>query len=164
MIVNTESTTDFQEELENGKYASLIIENGAVNRALLAKKAFSSPGGTELLNACTHPEIIRLTVDEIHRAQKAGAKAALIDAPVLFATPLPAVCRKVICVTAPANLRKERIKERDGLTDEQADMRINAQQSEEDYKAKSDYIIENISLEEAENKLTEFFGKEGYYA
>ncbi|MBR6335699.1 MAG: threonylcarbamoyl-AMP synthase [Clostridia bacterium] len=147
-----------------GAFGGDIIENGAVNRALLAKKAFSSPGGTELLNACTHPEIIRLTVDEIHRAQKAGAKAALIDAPVLFATPLPAVCRKVICVTAPANLRKERIKERDGLTDEQADMRINAQQGEEDYKSKSDFIIENISLEEAENKLIEFFGKEGYYA
>ena len=120
-----------------------IFSGEVLNRAELARRAFSDDERTKALNAITHPEITRLTLEAIHEAEKAGAKAAAIDAPVLFESPLTALCDKIICVTAPEDIRLSRIIERDGITREDALLRLRAQRDAEYYKSKSDIVIVN---------------------
>ena len=125
-----------------------IEAGGKLDRALLASRAFANDENTKILNSATHPEITRLTVEEIHSAEKSGAKAAVIDAPVLFESPLTCLCRKIICVTADEEARLERIMQRDGISREKALERINAQKSEEYYISKSDIIIRNADIDD----------------
>ncbi len=120
-----------------------IFEGGKLNRKELARRAFADKEKTLALNRVTHPEITRLTVELIHKAEESGAKASVIDAPVLFESPLAVLCDKIICVTAPESVRLERIMSRDGISREDALARIKAQRSEEYYKSKSDTLIEN---------------------
>ncbi|MBR6701652.1 MAG: threonylcarbamoyl-AMP synthase [Clostridia bacterium] len=120
-----------------------IYAGGVLDRGELARRAFSDEKKTRLLNSITHPEITRLTAGLIHEAEKSGARAAVIDAPVLFESPIAALCDKIICVTAPESVRIERIMRRDGISREQALLRIGAQRDEEYYKSKSDIIIVN---------------------
>lgn len=120
-----------------------IYKDGVLDRGELARRAFASEEKTRALNSITHPEITRLTAGRIHSARESGAKAAVIDAPVLFESPLTAVCDKIICVTAPESVRTERIMRRDGISREDALMRIGAQKDEEYYKSKSDIILVN---------------------
>ena len=120
-----------------------IFKDGALDRGELARRAFSCEEKTRALNSITHPEITRLTAERIHTAEQSGAKAAVIDAPVLFESPLTAVCDKIICVTAPESVRIERIMQRDGISREDALTRIGAQRDEEYYKSKSDIVLIN---------------------
>ncbi|MCQ2475239.1 MAG: dephospho-CoA kinase [Clostridia bacterium] len=120
-----------------------ILRNGVLDRRELARRAFSSPEKTELLNSVTHPEIIRLTVEEIHRAEAENAKAAVVDAPVLFECALAEICDFTVCVTAPEEERISRIMARDSISREDALLRISAQKPEKYYLEKSDIIIKN---------------------
>lgn len=125
------------------RFGSDIISGGTLDRRELARRAFATPEGTNALNMITHPEITRLAVEEIHKAENEGAKAAVIDAALLFESPLTAVCGKTVCVVADEKIRLERIMKRDSISESDAILRINAQPDEEYYKSKSDIIISN---------------------
>lgn len=113
-----------------------ILENGELNRKLLAERAFSSREKTDLMNLIMHPEIIRLCKEQ-------AKGLCVLDAPQLFEANLQNDCYKIFCVTAPRETRLKRIIERDGLTAEQAEQRINAQHPDSYYLEKSDYNIIN---------------------
>ncbi len=125
------------------KFGEDIVNGGALDRRELARRAFATPEGTKALNLITHPEITRLAVEEIHKAEADGAKAAIIDAALLFESSLTAVCDKTVCVVADEKIRLERIMKRDGISEADARLRMNAQPDEEYYKSKSDIIINN---------------------
>ena len=120
-----------------------IVSGGVLNRKLLAERAFASEEKTRLLNSITHPEITRLAIEEIHKAENGGYKDAVIDAPVLFESDLAVFCDKIICVVADKETRLKRIMLRDGITKEEALRRMSAQRDEEYYTSKSDEIIYN---------------------
>lgn len=125
------------------RFGSDIIVDGELDRRELARRAFASPEATAALNAITHPEITRLAVIEIHKAQDSGAKAAVIDAALLFESDLACLCGKTVCITADDSVRMRRIIERDGLSETDALMRIAAQPPQEFYAKQSDIIIDN---------------------
>lgn len=133
-----------------------IIEEGVLNRKLLAKRAFSSRENTEKLNAVTHPEITRRVKERIEKAFLEGKKAAVIDAAALFESGEDKLCDFTAAVVCPEEIRLKRIIERDSLTAEQAKTRIKAQYGEEYYTGKADLIIRNYppySLYEETEKI-----------
>lgn len=121
----------------------IFDENGEVIRKALAKAAFSSKENTLLLNKCTHPVIKELAQSEFARLEESGEKAVLFDAPTLFESGLDSICHFVISVIADKNLRAKRIMARDGLTEEEAMLRLNAQHRDSFYTEKSKFVIEN---------------------
>lgn len=125
------------------RFGGDIIKDGALDRRELARRAFATPEGTKALSAITHPEITRLAIGEIHDAEKDGARAAVIDAALLFDSPLAAVCEKNVSVVADEKIRLERIMKRDSISEADARLRINAQPPTEYYVEKSDIIINN---------------------
>lgn len=118
------------------KFGNDIIENGNLNRQLLADRAFADKKSTALLNSITHPAIIEL-------CRKDAEFPSVFDAPLLFECKGNEQCYKTIAVLAPAETRKKRIMARDGITAGQADARMNAQKSEEFYKTNSDFTVIN---------------------
>ncbi len=112
---------------------SVLNEDGSLNRAALAKLAFASADATQMLNSIMHPAIVALTKQEIERAAEQGFSAAVVDAPLLFEAKADILCNTIVAVIAPADMRKKRIMARDGLTDEQATQRMDAQQPDAFY-------------------------------
>lgn len=121
----------------------IVSESGSLDRKLLSERAFSSKENTAALNSLTHPEIDRLFRREIEKAKKLGFEKCLIDAAALLESPSRALCEKIIVVTAPKEIRLERILARDKITEEAALQRINAQKSDEYYLESADIIIRN---------------------
>ncbi len=74
-----------------------------------------------------------------------GLRLGLVvyDAPQLFESGADIICDCVIAVTADRDVRISRIMQRDGLSAEQAEARIEAQLDEEFFRGKADHIIEN---------------------
>lgn len=123
--------------------ADLLLPDGALNRPLLAQRAFSSPEQTARLNAITHPAIIQKMRAETARAFREGAEAVVLDAPQLFESGENQACDLIIAVIAPEALRIERIMQRDQISEESARLRANAQKSETYYKEHADLLVRN---------------------
>ena len=67
----------------------------------------------------------------------------LIDAPLLYESGFDRECDLTIAVTAPEEVRLERIVRRDGISREEAERRIAAQIPDEELAERADYVIRN---------------------
>jgi len=110
----------------------ILCKGGTLDRTLLAARAFASEEARRDLNAITHPAITDLALQRIkalltsERALHAP-KAIILDAAALPESELAALCGHILILTAPEALRLRRILARDGLTEEAARRRIEAQ-------------------------------------
>ena len=131
-----------QQKLVNAFGENILDTDGTLKRSVLAEKAFSSPENTKLLNAITHPEILKIITDRLDQNKKNNI-CSVIDAPLLFEAGADRLCDKIIAVISPVSMRLERIISRDNLSNEQALLRINAQKCDNFYTDKADYVLIN---------------------
>ena len=140
--------------LANEFGCDIIEDDGSLNRKLLASRAFKDRESTAKLNAITHPIIKDEFEKELRKAEAEGFSFAVIDAAALLESSCKDLCEKIIVVTAPEEIRLSRVLLRDGITKEQALIRINAQFPDEYYNEKADIIIRNYPPYEKEIELT----------
>ena len=119
-------------------------KDGSLNRALLASRAFQNDEKTALLNSITHPVIIQMLLEEIENAPD-DVTQFVIDVPLLYESGLDKICDFVFAVTAPYQTRLSRIRKRDGLTIEQAKLRMARQKKNKFYESRADYVIDGRS-------------------
>lgn len=115
--------------------------DGVVNRSLLASRAFSSKQGTRALNDITHPWVFLRALKQIKQLAEQGERLIVFDAPVLFESNSDVMCDMIASVIADRQKRLKRIMSRDNISEELANKRFAAQQSDEFYISKSDFII-----------------------
>lgn len=115
----------------------ILNDDGTLNRAALAEKAFSSQEKINLLNETLLPYIMLLVKKEI-----TGDKV-LLDAPTLFESGADSICNEIIAVIADKKDRLLRIMRRDNIDEEAALLRINAGKPDEFYTEKTNNIIYN---------------------
>lgn len=115
----------------------ILLPDGELNRKALAKKAFVTKENTKLLNKTLLPFIVDLIKRECDE------EYILLDAPTLFESGINSECDATIAVLADVNLRLERIKNRDSITEEEAKLRISAGQTDDFYKENADFVICN---------------------
>lgn len=133
-------------ELADTFGTEIVTPDLKLDRPKLAAIVFA-PGAEEkrqLLNTITHKYVL----DEIRsaiRAAEGRCIAAVVDAPLLFESGFDTECDLVVSVTAPRATRIDRIIERDGISREQAERRIDSQLDDEFLRDHSDIIIENKS-------------------
>lgn len=127
-------------EIRDAFGETVILPDGTLNRSALAEIVFHSPEELHKLNLITHKYI----VEEIKNETEAAAEnVVVIDAAVLFESGLDSLCDCVVCVTAERERRQKRIMLRDGLSEQQAQARIAAQNGNDFYISRSDFHIEN---------------------
>lgn len=114
---------------------------GQLNRAYLAKVAFNDAEKLAQLNAIVHPAVFRDGL-QWHEAQ-AGAPYTLREAALLFESGSYRAIDKMIVVTAPLELRIQRVMERDGVPKEAVLARIEKQWTEEEKVKRADFVIDN---------------------
>ena len=133
--------SDCINELKNSFGNDIINSAGELNRQELARRAFSSEVGKNKLNEITLPRIMTVVKAEIDRNKSLGQKIIILDAPTLFEAGGNSLCSRIVAVTAPSHVRAKRIMERDGISANDAEIRMNAQLSEEFFVSHSDYLI-----------------------
>lgn len=138
-------SNDLVLQLLKDNFGEDIAPDNALDRKLLAARAFENEDTKKLLDSITHPFISSLFFGELKKLTGAGSRRIIFDASQLFESGLDLICDYVISVTAPEELRLSRVVERDGLTEEEAKRRINVQFRELFFRENSDYIIENNS-------------------
>ncbi|MBA4135673.1 MAG: dephospho-CoA kinase, partial [Flavobacterium sp.] len=69
------------------------------------------------------------------------------EAAILFESGSYQYCDKIITVTAPENVRIQRVMQRDSVTEDQVLARMQNQWKEDEKIALSDYVIQNVNIE-----------------
>ena len=122
-----------------------IGDDGELQRKKLGSLVFSDRKKLDELNKIIN-KYIRLDIDE--KIKNAESSIVVLDAPLLIEYGLDKKCDYVIAVLADRDIRIKRITERDGLSYEDAETRINSQKNDEYYLEKADYIVYNNHTEE----------------
>ncbi|MDX1624641.1 MAG: dephospho-CoA kinase [Gemmatimonadota bacterium] len=134
---------EVQEELVKEFGGAILDYEENIDRRALREKAFASPEKTAKLNAIVHPPLLERLDAELTRAREEGRDLAAVDAALVFEFHLDEVLDRVVLVTAPRELRMDRLRRARGLGEEEIE-RIMAAQLPDDAKApESDYVIVN---------------------
>lgn len=128
-----------------------IGPDGAIDRKALASLAFSDPERLKRLNEITHPAIIREIEARVEVIKKDHpGEIIVLDAPLLIEVGLEKKMDRVVVVYADEKTQTQRIRERNGLGLEEAQMRIGAQMPVKEKVDFADFVIDgNGSVEEA---------------
>ncbi len=132
-------------------FGDAILENGEVNRKKLGKIVFHDKHKLHELNAIVHPPLIK---EILARIKHNNGPIIAIDAALLLQWNMNEICDFVILVTAPENIRIERIVQHTRLSYEEAQDRIRSQH--EFSKQDADHVIINDGSLEELNARIEF--------
>ncbi len=139
-------------ELAEAFGTAVLDQNGLISRQALADTVFGKPNTDTLLhtlNTITHKYVMSEIKKRLRELKENGAKAAVIDAPLLFEANAHLECDFVIGVIADRALRAERIMARDRISLESTEKRLNAQKSDAFFLERCHYILENNTDEAA---------------
>ncbi len=117
----------------------VVAESGAIDRRALAERVFSSKEDRRALNALVHPAVERAWSKWLEDRRET---MAVVVVPLLFEAGYGEGWDAVIGVCASRATRIARLRER-GLTDEQAEARMDAQWPEMRKAACADYVLWN---------------------
>lgn len=130
----------------------IVYKNGALNRKKLASMIYEDDKKREQLNECTFDYIVQEIKNRINNIDH--KEVILIDAPLLFESGLDSICDMVIVILANREEQIERICRRDKITKEEAQKRLNAQNSNAFFEESGDMQIKNDgTLNQLEEKL-----------
>ncbi|WP_421753347.1 dephospho-CoA kinase [Croceimicrobium sp.] len=117
-----------------------LIKEGRVDRAYMASRIFKDEELLKKVNALIHPAVGRAFQTWY---QKQKAPYIIREAAILFESGTHKDCAKVIVVTAPEELRLQRVMKRSGESQDQVKARMAKQWPQEKKEALADYIIHN---------------------
>lgn len=127
----------------------VLLSDGNINRSLLGGIVFRDTAKRKTLNGITHPEIHKEMSAQCIKYLLQGYQFVVLDIPLLYETKaLLPYLHKVIVVKCTAEQQLERLMLRNGLSEEEAHIRISAQLPIEQKCAMADFVIDNTMAEE----------------
>ena len=119
------------------------IENGTLQRKRLGAVVFADAAALDDLNAITHRYVRAEVCARLRAWARQGGTVAAIDAIALIESGLAELCTVTIGVTAPREVRIERLIAREGVTRDYAEARIDAQKPNEWFAQHCSYVLDN---------------------
>ncbi len=137
----------------------ILREDGSIDRKRLAAKVFSDPEQRKVLNQILHP---RIRAEMNRRAKEIGQKdldaIVVIDAALIVETGHYKEMDRLIVVTSTEEQQIERLRSREGASEEEAQRILASQIPLEDKLRLADFVIRNEgSFEETRRRAKEVF-------
>jgi dephospho-CoA kinase len=128
-----------------------VVQSGLLDRKALAERALGDPDALNALEAIIHPAVQaeRARFIAAHR----DAPALIFEIPLLFETGSAAQFDKIVTVSAPAAIQRDRVLERADMTEAKLEAILARQWPDADKRKRSDFVIEtggDLSTTEAQ--------------
>ncbi|MCA0015313.1 dephospho-CoA kinase [Mesorhizobium sp. B292B1B] len=115
---------------------------GGVDRAKLGARVLGDAAALKRLEAIIHP-LVRADADTfLARNRAAGAPLAVLDIPLLFETRGRDRVDKVVVVTAPADVQRQRVLARPGMSEEKLASILASQVPDAQKRRQGDFVID----------------------
>ena len=123
----------------------ILQDDKDIDRRKLGAIVFSDPSQLEKLNAIMHPRMARMVSDKIEVLRGQGVKVVVVEAALLFEAGWDTMVEEVWVTDSSEDIVVGRLKERNGLSEEEAKKRINSQMDRAERIERSDFVIDNSS-------------------
>ncbi len=133
----------------------LLDEQGEVDRNRLAQVVFHQPNKLIVLNSIVHPLVKKHIVEEMARIKCTGSyDYFFIEAALLLEDHYEVFCDEIWYIYADVDSRRKRLASSRGYTDEKTDSIMKNQLSEEEFRQRCDFVLDNSgSIEETLEQL-----------
>lgn len=115
--------------------------DGSINRTYLSEVAFADESSRVKLNSIVHPATARDMSRWAEEQNRHGADMAFVETALLRTAGLDRMMDDVWHVTAPTEVRIQRVMARSGLTAKQVESRITSQAAEEEVTAGEHVLV-----------------------
>lgn len=113
-----------------------------VDRDKLAKRVLGDNAAIKRLESIVHPLVAEAREQFLGEAERAGAKIAVLDIPLLFETGGDKRCDAVVVVSAPADMQRSRIFERPGMDEQKFATLLAKQMPDAEKRARADFVVD----------------------
>lgn len=121
--------------------SDILLEDGTLDRALLAERAFSDERGTRRLNEITHPAIREQAERDISRAEETS-EIVVYEMPLLVESGQVSLVDVVVVVDVPESVQIDRAVRR-GMDETDVRQRMLRQASRDQRLEAADAVIDN---------------------
>ncbi|HQU67659.1 MAG TPA: dephospho-CoA kinase [Albidovulum sp.] len=125
------------------------VQGSAVDRTRLKAWIARDPGAIAKLEAVVHPLVAADRAAFIAAAGREGQRIVLLDIPLLFETGAEKSVDAVVVVSAPADLQRQRVLERPGMTAAHLETILDRQMPDAEKRTRADYVIDTTTMEGA---------------
>lgn len=140
-------TDEALREKLTGAFGPVFLPDGQLDRKTLAARVFGDKKELDKLNRIVFAVMYTAVEQKIENCKRKGL---VIDAINLIESKLSELCEMTIAITADPAVRMKRIMQRDGISEEQAMARINAQKPDKFYRKNCTFLLENRAGSKAE--------------
>ncbi|MFC2948624.1 dephospho-CoA kinase [Virgibacillus sediminis] len=123
--------------------SEVFQEDHSLDRQKLGALVFTDDNKRKKLNAIVHPAVRERMLEQKRSYLESGAPCIVLDIPLLFESNLSHMADAIVVVYADEEVQKQRLKERNGFTEEEASQRIAAQMPVKEKADRADYVINN---------------------
>ena len=121
----------------------MMTDDGFLDRKRMSALVFSDPVERAKLEAITHPLIFARFTALSQKYQQQGEQVVIYDAALLFERGLDHLMNAIVVVTVPPPVQLHRLRDREGIDEEEALRRITAQMPLEEKVRRADFVIDN---------------------
>lgn len=122
---------------------SVLQEGGSINRKKMGQMIFSDPVLLKKVNEIIHPAVKQYIIEQIEKKQSVGTALFVIEAALLLEDNYDAICDEVWYIYTSEEVRRERLKESRGYSDDYITNIIKKQLSEAVFLSRCDVVIDN---------------------
>lgn len=119
-----------------------VIVDGRVDRTRLAAAVLGRPDRLKALEAVVHPLVRAREEAFLAQARAEGRPLAVLDIPLLFETGGEARCDGVLVVTAPADVQRQRVMARSGMTEAALAAILGRQMPDAEKRARARFVVD----------------------
>lgn len=129
-------------------------QNGVVNRTELSRQLALHPERFKELEAIIHPLVRERERAFLERQQSVGQDIVLLDIPLLFETGAEDRVDVIVVVSCDADLQRQRVLARPGMTAEKFDLILSRQMPDSEKRKRADFVIDTgQGIEEARRQV-----------
>lgn len=134
----------------------ILRDDGELDRNRLAETVFQDSERLLKLNAIVHPKVKAWVKEDIEQKRRDGVDLYVIEAALLPIAGYESICDEMWYIYAEEPVRRRRLKESRGYTDEKITQMIASQPTERMFRESCDHVIENSgTLENAKEQIGE---------
>jgi dephospho-CoA kinase len=133
-------------------FGETVFTNNLPDRKKIAQLVFSDKEKLKLLNAIIHPKVKE---DFEQWKKQQSSKLIIKEAAILIESGAYKQVDKVLVVTAPLQTRIQRVMQRDGVSKQDVESRLNNQFSDEERIKYAHFIIDNSGEKNLEQQVDE---------
>ncbi|WP_291843748.1 dephospho-CoA kinase [Maricaulis sp.] len=133
-----------------------VVIDGAIDRARLSELLKADPDGFETLEEIVHPLVSEAREAFVSEHEAAGHTILVFDVPLLFETGGEKRVDAVIVVHAPEEIRRARVMQRPGMTEEKLNAIIARQLDDSIKLQRADHVVETSGgIEDARRQVAD---------